>query len=50
MAMGIQVWVPGLGYPPVNGDHCSVIAGYVATGKDLGPYSEIIRDLMLSGF
>ena len=48
--MGILVWVPGLGFPSVDGCHCEVIADYVATGKVLGPYSETIRDLMLSGF
>jgi len=48
--MGVSIWVPGLGFPSVDGDHCSVIADWVATGKTLGPYGEIVRDLMLSGF
>ena len=48
--MGVLVWVPGLGFPPVNGCHCRVIADYVASGKTLGPYSKTIRDLMLAGF
>jgi hypothetical protein len=50
VVMGVSIWCPGLGFPTVDGDHCRVIADWVATGKTLGPYGEIVRDLMLSGF